>query len=504
MPDGRVIKNVPDGTTKQQLLQKLGDPPPLGTARIGMTGEGRPMIQNPDGSVSTERTITVTHPRINGGKPTNIPSMFGGKEVSEEEAARRIIRADGKDPETGRLLLGFDTIEDAVNAARARSESIPQQPPEDVGFGEAAGRGALVQFLGNLGALPEGVLQSLLPRGEGFGPIEAVSALTKLVTGGAVDPVAAAPAAREQIEGSLSGENIIGAARTIPGVRNILGETGQPTPIGEAQAQEQATTQRFTEQAPVATAIGEAGGDIATLLTGRAAVRGLSPKLAAAAPKVAAQAPTIIGRALQGFARTAAKTGTRAVETGAEGAFLASLNDANPAEVAAMGAGSQVLGDVALSTFRGLAKKNRLLKAIALGTVVSLGVQQMTPGGLDRVLPTFEGRNKEAILTFLLSGGAAAITGGRIPKGFAGPAFAEIVDVTRRGALLSLITSMTRDPVRTGPIVQKFTEDPEFFGANAKRLLTRAINSDSVDVRNTVDRLMKDKEFRKRFEALDR
>jgi hypothetical protein len=91
------------------------------------TSEGRPIVKNEDGSVSTERTITVTDERINGGKPTNIPTMFGGKQVSEEEAIERIARAGGKDPETGRPLPGYNSIEEAVKAAKERSENLGRQ-----------------------------------------------------------------------------------------------------------------------------------------------------------------------------------------------------------------------------------------------------------------------------------------------------------------------------------------------------------------------------------------
>ena len=92
--------------------------------RGGKTSEGRPIVQNPDGSISTERTITVTDPRLNGGKPTNIPSMFGGKQVSEQEAINRIVQAGGKDPETGQALQGFNTIREAVTSAQQRSADL--------------------------------------------------------------------------------------------------------------------------------------------------------------------------------------------------------------------------------------------------------------------------------------------------------------------------------------------------------------------------------------------
>lgn len=109
--------------------QQLG---PLGTQQTGTTNEGRPIIQNPDGSVSTERTITVTDPRLNGGMPTNIPSMFGGKEVSEDEAVERIVRAGGKDPETGQVMKGYPTIDAAVKAAQERSAGLGRTIEQEV------------------------------------------------------------------------------------------------------------------------------------------------------------------------------------------------------------------------------------------------------------------------------------------------------------------------------------------------------------------------------------
>jgi hypothetical protein len=101
--------------------------PPLGTERTGTTAEGRPIIKNPDGSSSSERTITIQVDEINGGRPTNIPSMYGGKAVSEDEAIRRVIQAGGKDPETGRALPGYNTVDEAVAAAGARSQSLGRQ-----------------------------------------------------------------------------------------------------------------------------------------------------------------------------------------------------------------------------------------------------------------------------------------------------------------------------------------------------------------------------------------
>ena len=97
---------------------------PLTNEVIGLTEEGRPIIRNEDGTMSSERTITITHPMINNGKPTNIPTIYNKKEVNQDEAINIIINSKGIDPETGRRLNSYDTLDEAVTAAKARSEQL--------------------------------------------------------------------------------------------------------------------------------------------------------------------------------------------------------------------------------------------------------------------------------------------------------------------------------------------------------------------------------------------
>ena len=89
------------------------------------TTEGRPIFENQWGDFVTERTITITDPSINNGQPTNIPTVFSGTFLTDEQAINLVIGANGKDPITGRDLLGFDSIEEAVSAAKGRSANIP-------------------------------------------------------------------------------------------------------------------------------------------------------------------------------------------------------------------------------------------------------------------------------------------------------------------------------------------------------------------------------------------
>ena len=88
-------------------------------------------IQNDDGTRSTERSITITSPLINDGRPTNIPTIFvdrgkitaldavpGLKEGSQEledAAIDMALRSRQNFP-------AFGSIKEAVASAVARSE----------------------------------------------------------------------------------------------------------------------------------------------------------------------------------------------------------------------------------------------------------------------------------------------------------------------------------------------------------------------------------------------
>lgn len=74
----------------------------------------KPVIRNPDGSVSTERTITVEA----DGKHFLVPTIVNGKEVSKDEAVN--LWQAGKNKAVGE----FSTAQDAERAAIARSASI--------------------------------------------------------------------------------------------------------------------------------------------------------------------------------------------------------------------------------------------------------------------------------------------------------------------------------------------------------------------------------------------
>jgi len=81
------------------------------------THDGFDAVENPDGSVSTEISITVQDPRLNEGRPTNIPSLWERKVVDDDTAVERALKS-------GKRYTSYDTIEEAVRAARQRSSDL--------------------------------------------------------------------------------------------------------------------------------------------------------------------------------------------------------------------------------------------------------------------------------------------------------------------------------------------------------------------------------------------
>ncbi len=82
--------------------------------------KGGEFIQNPDGSKSTEVTITVDDPRLNGGRPTLIPQLYkeGGATVDLRGKPRAAIEAAIR---SGVKYPSFATFEEADSFARERS-----------------------------------------------------------------------------------------------------------------------------------------------------------------------------------------------------------------------------------------------------------------------------------------------------------------------------------------------------------------------------------------------
>ena len=83
------IDGIPASTPSNRMLSRLaGFAVDSNGDLIDLT---RPIIRNRDGSRSTERSLTVNDPRLNGGLPTNIPSIWDGMRLPEGAAIARAV-----------------------------------------------------------------------------------------------------------------------------------------------------------------------------------------------------------------------------------------------------------------------------------------------------------------------------------------------------------------------------------------------------------------------------
>jgi hypothetical protein len=95
-------------------------PPQMPVAQPSiLQSTGKPIISNPDNTISTEESITVNVPGLNQGKHTNIPTIINGKRVSPEEAIRIAIQNQMENP-----YPQFNSMQEAVAAAENRSNQL--------------------------------------------------------------------------------------------------------------------------------------------------------------------------------------------------------------------------------------------------------------------------------------------------------------------------------------------------------------------------------------------
>jgi hypothetical protein len=108
----------------QQLaaIYQQGGPTRPPENQVGIANTGRPMLDNGDGTFSTERTVTVTDHRINGGRPTNVPTIWGGRQLPEDMAVNAAVAS-------GQTFTAFPSIAAAVAAAEYHSANDIKPAP---------------------------------------------------------------------------------------------------------------------------------------------------------------------------------------------------------------------------------------------------------------------------------------------------------------------------------------------------------------------------------------
>lgn len=114
------IASLAAGTTPAELAarnQGVTEPQPTGEF---LESTGKEIIDNGDGTVSTEKSITVEDMNLNGGKPTNIPTIWNGTQMTDEASIDMAIESTEKYP-------SFESIPAAEKAAIARSEKLDEE-----------------------------------------------------------------------------------------------------------------------------------------------------------------------------------------------------------------------------------------------------------------------------------------------------------------------------------------------------------------------------------------
>lgn len=99
---------------------------------VGYLPNGRPVVQNADGSKSTHRNMIA-----NWDKHFYIvPTMYKGRQVSEDEAAAIIEKNNFVDPDTGEKLQPYPSLE-AAQAVEKKWHAMMEQQSQ---FAQPGGR----------------------------------------------------------------------------------------------------------------------------------------------------------------------------------------------------------------------------------------------------------------------------------------------------------------------------------------------------------------------------
>ena len=110
------------------LNPKIAPTVPAGAARPFAPGE---YVKNPNGSWSSEITVTVADPRLNNGQPTNLPSLWivNGKPYrakNEDEATDLAIKS-------GLSWPSHKTMAEATAASNTREKNWQTIEPQNAG-----------------------------------------------------------------------------------------------------------------------------------------------------------------------------------------------------------------------------------------------------------------------------------------------------------------------------------------------------------------------------------
>lgn len=259
----------------------------------------------------------------------------------------------------------------------------------------------------------------------------------------------------------LTANDLIAGGRSIP---SMFQPTANPNLVGEQFDTELERLNKEDEalraEHPFASGVGDVGGDVLSLLLGRAGVsksiRNFEQKLAGktdelafggAVPKVRDLTPgarQFAENAIQSPAMRSLARGTgRSVEAGFEAAALAVVKDGDPFETAGLVMGGQAAGSAVLAVGKGAIKHPGVaLSALAFASIIQVG-KSVLPGGENSFMESVQtGFDKVAFGLGLglisAASGAGRIRGkGNLPTNF--PRTADALAGIPRAAVISLV-----------------------------------------------------------------
>lgn len=470
MPDGTIIRNVPEGTTRSELQRRLNQaqaPQAQGNEfeSIDRLMRQEPQSQRQPSIADRARSIQVDLPEgeISSEDLPGIGEMFGRTFINNVLA---IPAASGE-----ALAMGAGLAETAAGTARSMVTGQEQDQGFMERFGEATER-QRQQF-----------------------PASAIRQIPRVTA----SDIAAGT------------EAVTGAGRNL-----LQGEAPQ---LGEQFREGQQRQQQMIEQME-GTAAGETGevlGDVATILTGRAP---LARRRARASQQRRSQVEQEFRERIRipdelqdelndSFTRNIVpfikgtgrglKRGTgRAVEGGIEGATLAFLQEGDPSAMFGLGAGAQAAGSLGLHAAEKPVK--RLLPYIGTGIVVHEMWKAAAPGPQN----FFE--SKDFAINMAVAGFAAGAVGalsgaGRL-RGPTADKFPELFDAVTaapRGAVRSRLEELTKNAEEGNntpqKVLERFVQNPGAFSHDQQNALGRALNSEREGAfTREVERLMRSSE----------
>lgn len=293
-----------------------------------------------------------------------------------------------------------------------------------------------------------------------------------------------------------SAQDVLRAAETVRQLPSAITERrslSEGVPLARERADEAVAVE--AEAHPIATAVGEVAGDIATLVSGRPGLRALLRRAdpSRVVPEARKIADTATAKLMRGLGRSA--------EAGFEGALIGALSDADPAEIAAWSAGIQAGGSLALTAKEAVRKAP--FKSFATLWLGHEMYRAVAPGPQDAFTSKDE-TIRELVAAYGLGIIATLAGAGR---GSEANRVADAISAASRAGIASVVSQLKsadeRGERHYGEIVAKIVEDPDAFGPEVRRRLELAARRERPNaLLEEIDALMKLRPFRRKYEEL--